>query len=113
MALAIKFQSMVDQGEARDYADLARLDYVTRARLTQIMNLLLRPRHPGSDSRQLQRVAREIHDYREGPPKCRADHQLVGSKAAAERDRGPSSIGVEDASTLVEAGQGGTRPPSF
>ena len=41
MALAIKFQEMVDHGEVRDYADLARLGYVTRARLTQIMNLLL------------------------------------------------------------------------
>ena len=41
MALAIKLQNMVDCGEVRDYADLARLGYVTRARLTQIMNLLL------------------------------------------------------------------------
>jgi hypothetical protein len=41
MALAIKFQDMVDRGEVRDYADLARLGSVTRARLTQIMNLLL------------------------------------------------------------------------
>ena len=41
MALAIKFQDMVDRGEVRDYADLARLGYVTRARLTQIMNLTL------------------------------------------------------------------------
>lgn len=41
MALAIKFQDMVDRGEVRDYADLARLGYVTRARVTQIMNLLL------------------------------------------------------------------------
>ncbi len=41
MALAIKFQDMVDRGEVADYADLARLGYVTRARLTQIMNLLL------------------------------------------------------------------------
>jgi hypothetical protein len=40
MALAIKFQDMVDRGELRDYADLARLGYVTRARITQIMNLL-------------------------------------------------------------------------
>jgi hypothetical protein len=40
MALAIKFQQMVDLGEVRDYADLARLGYVTRARITQIMNLL-------------------------------------------------------------------------
>jgi len=40
MALAIKFQDMVDRSEVRDYADLARLGYVTRARITQIMNLL-------------------------------------------------------------------------
>jgi hypothetical protein len=41
MALAIKFQEMVDRGEVRDYADLARLGHVTRARMSQIMNLLL------------------------------------------------------------------------
>ncbi len=40
MALAIKFQEMVDHGEVCDYAELARLGYVTRARITQIMNLL-------------------------------------------------------------------------
>lgn len=40
MALAIKFQDMVDRGEVHDYADLARLGYVSRARITQIMNLL-------------------------------------------------------------------------
>jgi hypothetical protein len=39
MALAIKFQGMVDRREVRDYADLARLGYVTRARITQLMNL--------------------------------------------------------------------------
>jgi hypothetical protein len=41
MALAIKLQEMVDRGEIRDYADIARLGYVTRARVSQIMNLLL------------------------------------------------------------------------
>ena len=41
MALAIKFEAMVETGEVCDYADLARLGYVTRARLTQIVNLLL------------------------------------------------------------------------
>jgi hypothetical protein len=40
MALAIKFQGMIDRGEVEDYADLARLGYVTAARITQIMNLL-------------------------------------------------------------------------
>lgn len=41
MALAIKFQDMIDRGEVKDYADLARLGFVTRARVTQIMNLCL------------------------------------------------------------------------
>jgi hypothetical protein len=41
MALAIRFQDMVDRREVRDYAEIARLGYVTRARLSQIMNLLL------------------------------------------------------------------------
>jgi hypothetical protein len=40
MALAIKYQGMVSRGELRDYADIARLGYITRARATQIMNLL-------------------------------------------------------------------------
>jgi hypothetical protein len=38
-ALAVKYQGMVDAGELRDYADIARLGYVSRARVTQIMNL--------------------------------------------------------------------------
>jgi hypothetical protein len=40
MALAIKFDGLLREGEVRDYADLARLGFVTRARMTQIMNLL-------------------------------------------------------------------------
>jgi hypothetical protein len=40
MALAIKFDGMLARGEVKDFADLARLGYVTRARITQIMNLL-------------------------------------------------------------------------
>lgn len=41
MALAIRFDRIVQEGHVRDYADLARLGHVTRARLTQIMNLRL------------------------------------------------------------------------
>jgi len=40
MALAIRMRRMIDAGEVRDYAELARLGHVTRARVTQIMNLL-------------------------------------------------------------------------
>lgn len=40
MALAIKCLGMVENGEVSDYADLARAGYVTRARMSQIMNLV-------------------------------------------------------------------------
>jgi len=40
MALAIHFDGLIRRGVVRDYADLARLGGVTRARITQIMNLL-------------------------------------------------------------------------
>ncbi|MDB5322195.1 MAG: hypothetical protein JWN40_3826 [Phycisphaerales bacterium] len=41
MALAIRFEDLVRRGEVQDYADLARLGHVTRARVSQIMNLLM------------------------------------------------------------------------
>src|SRR5690606_17539245 len=40
MALAIRFDRLIQEGVAKDQAELARLGHVTRARLTQIMNLL-------------------------------------------------------------------------
>lgn len=40
LALAHRFETLIAEGEVRDYADLARLGHVTRARVTQIMNLL-------------------------------------------------------------------------
>jgi hypothetical protein len=39
LALALQFQEMIDTGEARGYADLARLGCVTRERISQIMIL--------------------------------------------------------------------------
>jgi hypothetical protein len=41
MALAIRFEQLNVAGEVRNYAELARLAQVNRARITQIMNLLL------------------------------------------------------------------------
>lgn len=41
MALAIRFDQLVRDGVVADYAELARLGHVTRARMTQIMNLTL------------------------------------------------------------------------
>lgn len=41
MALASRFDRLIRDGEITDQAELARLGHVTRARVTQIMNLLL------------------------------------------------------------------------
>jgi hypothetical protein len=41
MALALKFDALIRSGQVTDQAELARLGGVTRARLTQIMNLTL------------------------------------------------------------------------
>jgi len=40
LALALSFQDMIRRGEAKDYADAARLRGVTRERLSQIMKLV-------------------------------------------------------------------------
>ena len=40
LALAIQFHDMIQRGEARDYADLARLGCITRERMSQIMELI-------------------------------------------------------------------------
>ncbi len=41
LALAHHLERLVVSGEVKDYAELARLGNVSRARITQIMNLLL------------------------------------------------------------------------
>ncbi len=40
LALALQFQEMIDRGEVRDYAGLARLGCVSRERISQIMMLV-------------------------------------------------------------------------
>ena len=40
LAMAIQFEEMIALGEARHYADLARLGCITRERISQIMELL-------------------------------------------------------------------------
>jgi hypothetical protein len=39
--LAHHYRSLIDQGVVRDYADIASLYNLSRARLTQVMNLTL------------------------------------------------------------------------
>jgi hypothetical protein len=41
MALAIRMQNLIGTGGIVDYSQLAHLGHVSRARITQIMNLLL------------------------------------------------------------------------
>jgi hypothetical protein len=41
LALAHKFQKMLDSGEVESMAELARLGRVSRARITQIMDLMM------------------------------------------------------------------------
>ena len=41
LALAHHIQELLDTGQVRDLAEVARRGHVTRARVTQIMNLLL------------------------------------------------------------------------
>ena len=76
MALAIHLETLVQAGSVKDYAEIARLGHVTRARVTQIMNLLMlasdiqeeilflpafsQGREP-LHIRQLQRIASEPH----------------------------------------------------
>ena len=40
MALAIHFDRLIREGKVKDYAEISRLGGVTRARVTQVMNLL-------------------------------------------------------------------------
>lgn len=82
MALAIKFDQMIRDGVVKDQAELARLGFVTRARMTQIMNLLnlapdiqvtvldLNPVEAGKDEvteRQIRHIA-ELADWRKQRP---------------------------------------------
>jgi hypothetical protein len=41
LALAHRFDGLIREGVVKDYAELARLGHVSRARISQIMNLLL------------------------------------------------------------------------
>ena len=76
LALALRLEQLVQTGVIANYAELARLGHVSRARVTQILNLrglapdlqeavlFLPPTVRGRDPihmRQLQRVAKELN----------------------------------------------------
>ena len=68
MALAIRTQELVDGAEVADDTDLARLAHVSRARITQIMNLTLLAR----DTQEAILFLRRTHGRR-GPIR---EHQV-------------------------------------
>ena len=72
MALAIRFEGLLRNETIRDYAELARLGRVTRARMTQIMKLLdlapdiqeqilFLPRIQGLNERNLRPIVSRTH----------------------------------------------------
>jgi hypothetical protein len=94
MALALRFEQLLQAGVVTDYAELARLGHVSRARVSQIMNLLvlapaiqeallfLPPTLSGRDPihlRQLLALA-AVRDWREQ----RALWQALQERAAAK-----------------------------
>ena len=64
MALAIRFEELVRMGEVESHADLARLGQVTRARISQIMDLLCLAPDIQEELLFLPRVERERDDAR-------------------------------------------------
>jgi hypothetical protein len=72
MALAIRFEGLLQEGTIWDYTELARLGRVTRARITQIMKLLhlapdiqeqilFLPNIRGLNERNLRPIVSRIH----------------------------------------------------
>ena len=92
MALAIRMQQPVDQGEVTDYAELARLAHVSRTRISQIMSLtllapdiqkaiLFLPRTDGGRAHIGERQVRPmcaVPDWRKQRRPCWADSMAQG-----------------------------------
>ena len=73
LALAHKLQQAIDEGRIEDRAHVARMLGVTRARVTQIMNLLLLP-----VAEQERVLFLEAVDGRE--PECQASNRSTSSR---------------------------------
>ena len=67
MALAIYYEDLIHQGHVHDYAEIAALGHVTRARVTQIMNLRLLAPDIQEELLSLRRIAegRDSHSLRQ------------------------------------------------
>ena len=81
MALAIKFDGYLRDGLVRDYAELARLGHVSRARITQIMDLnLLAP--------DIQKAILDLPRTVKGRDPIREQHvRVIASEVSWDRQR--------------------------
>jgi hypothetical protein len=119
LALAIRFDRLLRAGEFRDYAELARLGRVTRARITQIMRLLdlapdiqeqilFLPKLKGLNERNLRPIVRRI-DWNEQRRmfRCRAAPSGMVQKYSHDGSKLLQQIGkkgVLDSSDGTEKG---------
>jgi hypothetical protein len=98
MALAIRMDGLVRSGAVKDYAELARVGMVSRARVTQIMNLnlsapsiqeelLFLPRTvQGRDAvtmRDVQKVVGRLH----WKSQLKAFHSVISSQISSQTPR--------------------------
>jgi len=97
MALAIRMQDLVDRDEVADYAELARLAHVSRARISQIMNLtllapdiqeaiLFLPSTDGPRGSVCERTLHRICAVPDWRKQRRILSRLVGSRDSGTRD---------------------------
>ena len=103
MALAIQMQRLIDEGAVRDYAELARLGHVSRARITQIMNLANRKRFsnrifPRAASRRILASKRR--------PTCHDEASVIrsGSGSGGGRSRRGGGAGRRSADSVPSTG---------
>lgn len=92
LALAIRFDGLLRSGQVRDFAEIARLGHVTRARVSQIMNLLhlapdiqeeilFLPRVEAGDDPVTERHLRPITRLYDWGDQRRKWRELVGASA--------------------------------
>ena len=94
MALAIRFESLLRKGVVKDYSELARLGGVSRARITQIMNMRnLAPAIqerllflPAGDSSVQERAMRRMAEEKD----WRRQLKMFGELQIAAADGNPS-----------------------
>jgi hypothetical protein len=83
MALAIRFEQLLHSGTVWDYADLARLGCVSRARITQIMSLL----HLAPDIQEELLLLPPTTDWRDGINEHNMRAVAASIEFSGQRDR--------------------------